>query len=368
MAPPNLDELNVGTTVEIMPSVADGFFKGGPIIAYMKANRMKLFEGGTEIQENILYKPMKGGFYQDGAGSFDVTRRQTTAGTRFRMKRAYVNVTEEVGEIEIELRSPHAAFNKVRNDMANAALTMSAILEIAAWQAGQDLTGQGGLNQITAFNGIEEALNDGTRASWRGFTFPSYGGEVRANVNRALYPAGQEVPGTYYIDPNVNGPLTNHILEHSYISCEVGKEYPRMGVTTKRGKGFVNELYSGMQRLTDTVEPVIGWPGLKFKQATIISSEYAPGADGVNDPDIGNYLVPTTANSGGEVFAWLNPGDEGDDAFMRLHISASPKYQFGFTGWKVGRADTEVSGQILFAGNLIWRMIRVMRVLYGIRG
>lgn len=364
MAAPNLDEFNVATTVEIMPSVADGFFKAGPIIAYMKANRMKLFEGGTEIQENILFKPMKGGFFQRGQ-SFNINRQQTRAGTRFQMKRAYVNVTEDIGDIEIELRSPHAAFDTVRTDLANAALTFSAILEIASWQHGQDLTGSGGANQLPAFNGVAEALNDGVTASWDGSKHLSYGGQVRADLGEALYPAGQSTPGTYYINPNVNGKISNHVLEHSYLDCVIGQEYPKMGIGANRVMGYINELYAGMQRLADTVEPVIGWPGLKFKQATLITSQYAPGEAGKNDPDIGNY---STGAGNGEVFAWINPGPEGDDAFMRLHISASPKFQFGFTGWKVGRDDIEVSGQILFAGNLIWRMLRLMRVLTGIKG
>lgn len=361
MANPNLTELETATVTEIMPSIADGFFEAGPIVAYLKNDRMKPFDGGLDIQENFLFRPMKGGFYQKG-GAFNVTRGQTRAGARFEMKKAYVNVTEHLEDIEIELRSPHAVFDTVRADLAQAALTLSAILEIAIWQYGQDLSGSGGANQVAAFNGIEEALNDGVTASWNGNKFPSYGGQVRADVKKALLPAGQKVPGTYYINPNVNGKINNHILEHSYLSCVIGKEYPRMGITTNRCYGFINELYAGMQRLADTTEPVIGWPGLKFKQATIIQSQYAPGQDGENDPDIGDY------NADGEVFLWLNPGGEGDDAYVRMHIAASPKFQFGSTGWKVGRDDTMVSNQILFGGNVVFRMLRLSRVLHGITG
>jgi hypothetical protein len=362
MGAPNLTEFDTATTVEIMPSVADGFFKAGPIIAYMKANRMKLFEGGSEIQENILFKPMKGGFYVRG-NSFDTTRRRTKLGTRFQMKTCYVNVTELIEDIEIELRSPHAAFDTVRTDLADAALTMSAILEIAAWQHGQDLVAAGGNNQLAAFNGVEEALNDGITASWNGNKFPSYGSQVRADANKALYPAGQNTPGTYDINPFLNGLLSNHVMETSYMSAVIGQEHPKLGVGANKVMSIINELYAGMQKLADTIEPVISWPGLKYKQATLITSQYAPNSQGENDPDIGNYLT-----TNGEVLAWLNPGGEKDDAFMRLHISSSPKFQFGFTGWKPGRDDNMVAGQILFAGNLVWRMVRLMRVIHGITG
>ena len=106
MAEPSLDELNTGTRKEIMPSVADNFFKSGPIIRYMRENRMKVFPGGTLIQENFLFRPMKGDFYQKGA-QFDVTKRQTKTGMTFTVKKAYVNVTEYLEDVEIELRAEH---------------------------------------------------------------------------------------------------------------------------------------------------------------------------------------------------------------------------------------------------------------------
>lgn len=351
MAEPNLDELNVATRKRIMPSLADNFFKSGPIMAYVKADRMAIFPGGTQIQENFIYKPMKGGFYSKGS-QFDITRRQTKAGMLFDLKYCEVNVTEFTEDVEVNLRTPEAVFNTVRVDLANAALTLSSILEIAIIRHGQDKGGAN--NRVTALNGFEEALNDGTNASFTGLTFPAYGQQTRADVSPALNPP------VGLIAANVNGAITNRVLEHSYQSCVIGEEHPKMGVTTTRCMGYLNENYLPLQRLADTVEPVIGWPGLKYKQATIVESNYMPGADGVNDPDIGDY------SAAAETFLWLNPGPPGDDAYFRLHISASPKYQFGFTGFKVARDDTQVAGQILYAGNFIVRAPRLMRFLFGI--
>ena len=359
MAEPNLDELNTGTRKEIMPSVADNFFKSGPVIRYMRENRMKVFPGGTLIQENFLFRPMKGDFYQKGA-QFDVTKRQTKTGMQFTIKKAYVNVTEYLEDVEIELRAEHAVFDQVRVDMANAALTLSAILEIAAMKHGQDLSGSGGANRVAAFNGFEEALNNGVAASYTGLTFAGYGGQARADVNRAL------TPPVGAIAANVGGPVNNHVLEMSYQSCVIGEEHPKLGITTSRCVGYINENYAPLQRLVDTVDPVIGWPGLKFKQATIVESQYMPGVDGINDADIGDYSSPQGTGPTGETLLWMNPGGEGDDAYVRLHIAASEKFQFGFTGFKVGRDDTMVAGQVLFGGNLIIRTPRLMRLLHGI--
>lgn len=356
MAEPNLNELNTATTNNIMPSIADNFFKSGPIMAYCKADRMKIFPGGVAIQENFLYKPMKGAFYSPG-DQFDISRSQNKTGMTFGIKKAEVNVTELMEYVEIELRSPHAAFDTVKTDLTNAALTMSAILEIAIIKHGQNVAGD---DRSTALNGFEEALTNGTDTTYSGKTFASYGNQARADVHNALNsPVG-------LIPANVAGPINNHVLEQSYQSCVIGAEHPKLGIMTSRCMGYINENYAPMQRLVDTVDPVIGWSGLKFKQATLIESQYMPGADGVNDPDIGNYLTPTGTGPAGETFLWLNPGGTGDDAFFRLHISESPKYQFGFTGFKPAQDSTLVAGQVLFGGNFIVRTPRLMRFLFGI--
>lgn len=351
MAEPQLDELNVATRKQIMPSLADNFFKSGPIMRFVKEKRMKIFGGGTQIQENFIYKPMKGGAYPKG-GQFDTTKRQTKAGMLFDMKYYHVNITEFVEDIEVTLRTPEAVFNTVKVDLANAALTLSAILEIAIIRHGQNLAADDRSIQI---NGFEEALNDGSNASFKGNLFPSYGGQARVDVAPALTPPTGLIPASV-----TGGTITNRVLEHSYQSCVIGEEHPKLGVTTTRCMGYINENYLPMQRLQDTVEPTIGWPGVKFKQATIVESNYMPGVDGVNDPDIGDYSNST------ETFLWLNPGPEGDDAYFRMHLSASPKFQFGFTGFKVSRDDTQVAGQILAALNFIVRAPRLMRMLFGI--
>lgn len=351
MAEPNVDEINVATRKRIMPSLADNFFKSGPVIRYTKEDRMAIFPGGSLIQENFIYKPMKGGAYPKG-GQFDITRRNTKAAMQFDMKFYEVNVTEFTEDIEVTLRTPEAVFNTVKVDLANAALTLSAILEIAIMRHGQNLAGD---DRSIHINGFEEALNDGTNVSYKGNLFPSYGGQVRSDVAPALTPPTGLIPASV-----TGGTITNRVLEHTYQSCVIGEEHPKLGITTTRCMGFINENYLPLQRLTDTIEPVIGWPGVKFKQATIVESNYAPGQDGVNDPDIGDYSAAS------ETFLWLNPGPAGDDAFFRLHISASPKYQFGFTGFKVGRDDTMVAGQILVSLNFIVRAPRLMRFLFGI--
>jgi hypothetical protein len=346
-----LDDVNTVTTKEIIPGVVDGYFKAGPLIAMCKSRFTRKWVG-PQVQENLMYKPMKGGAYKKGA-TFDITRQQTRTGILFAPKYYQVNVTEFLEDLEVEMAGPRAAFSVIRTDMAQAALTMSALLEIAFFHHGQALVGD---DRSAEINGIEEALNDGTNASWAGNLFPSYGGQTRADIAPAA------TPPTGLVAANVNGPISYRILRHSYLSCQIGNEAPSLGITTNRGMGFIAENFLPHQ-LVDTTNPEINWPGLKFDRATIVMSQYAPGRDGTNDPFLGNYY-----DADGETFCWLNFGPQGDDAYIRLYIAQSPKFAFGFTGFKGARDDNQVSGQILFGGNLTVKAIRLSRILHGITG
>ena len=343
-----LDDVNTVTTKTIMPGVVDNFFKAGPVIAYLKSRFTRRWVG-PQIQENYMYAPMRGGAYKKGA-TFNITKRQTRTGMLFVPRYYETNVTEFLEDVEVEQTGPNAVFNIVKTDMAEAALTLSGILEIAIFHHGQALAGD---DRSAEINGLEEALTNGTDVSWTGATFPSYGGQTRADVSPALNsPVGLIAASM--------AAMSFRGLQHSYLSCTIGSEHPVIGVTTNRGLGYISETFLPHQ-IVDVIDPEINWPGLKFNQSRIVVSQYCPGADGVNDADLGNYL-----DADGETFWWLNPGPQGDDAYLRLYIAQSPKFAFGFTGFKGARDDNMVSGQILFGGNFTCRAPRLSRGLYSI--
>lgn len=344
-----LDPVNTAVTKNIMPGLADDFFKADGLTEYLK-NRHHVYPGGPEVQENLIYKPMIGGAYAKGVGGFNISKRQTFTGLRFDPKYYEVSVPEYLEEVEIEINGPTAVLSMVKTDMGNAALTMSAILAIDMYHGGQNL---GGSDRSLHLNGLAEAITNGVNAQWDGITYTSYGKQTRADLGAAI-----RTP-TGLIGDNVNGAITYRVLEHSYQSVVIGKEHPVLGQTSNRCMGYIGENFQPHQKV-DTVEPTIGYTGIKFKQATIVESQYIPGQDGTNDPDIGDYSAAF------ENFLWLNPGPEGEDAYIKLRISVSPQFQFGFTGFKPAQDNTVVVGQILFAGNVTCRAVRLQRWLYGI--
>ncbi len=343
-----LDEVNTITQKTIMPGVVDNFFKSGPLMAYLKSRFTRRWVGPL-IQENYLFRPMRGGAYRPG-GTFNTTKTTPYTGLQFTPRYYEANVTEYLEELEVTLAGPHAMFSKVKADMGAAAMTLSAILEIAFYKHGQNLPGD---DRSAELNGLPEILSDGVNASYDGNIYTSYGGQTRADVSPALNsPAGQ-------VPANVAGGINFSRLEHSFLSCQIGAERPKIGITSNRGMGYIAESFAPQQKV-DTMDPEINWPGFKFNGATIVMSQYFPGQDGVNDTTLGNY------NAASESLIWLNPGPQGEDAFLRLYIAQSPKFAFGFTGFKGARDDNELSGQILFAGNLTGRSPRLSRWLFGI--
>ncbi len=342
-----LDPVNTIATKKIMPGVVDNFFKMGPLMAYLKTRFTRKWTG-PQIQENFLYGVAGvGGAYRKGQ-PFNTTQRQNATGMLFSPRYYAVNITEFLEDIEVEMAGPTAVFSKVKVDLASAALQLSSILELALFHNGQTV---GGIDRTAELNGLEEALTNGTDATWTGAVFPAYGGQTRASVAPALNSPTGLIPAS-------NSTTGFRVLEHSFMSCVVGAERPKLGLTTKRMLGFIGETFSPQQKI-DVLDPEINWPGMKFNQATIVTSDYCPGADGVNDPDLGNYY------NASETFWWLNPGPQGDDAYARLYIAQSPKFAFGFTGFKGARDDNQVSGQILFAGNFTERAPRLSRGMYG---
>lgn len=347
--PIQFDEVNTVTTKDILPEITDNFFKNGPLVGYMKRRFTRRWVG-PQIQGNFLYKAQKGGAYAKGQ-NFDTQRRQTKTGIIFDPRYYEVNITEYLEDILVELAGPNAVFSTVKTDLQEAALTMSAILEIAMFHHGQALPAD---NRILEINGLEEALTNATQATWAGNTFTSYGGQDRASVGAAL-----NSPTGLVANPSV-GQMSFRVLQHSYMTCVIGGEHPVLGITTNTGLGFISENFLPHQ-LIDATDPEINWPGLKFNGATIVASQYCPGAYGENDADLGNYLA-----SAGETFWWLNPGPQGNDAYMKLFIAQAPLFAMGWTGFKGARDDTKVSGQLLFGGNFMVTAPRLSRALYAI--
>lgn len=334
------NEVNVFTKVHIVPGITDGNFKNDPLLAYLKLNGLRKIQGGAYgggmIQENFLFKSLIGRAYAPG-DTFDITKRRTMDGGTFDLKHHEVNVTEFLELLEIYNSGPDAVFNLVEADLTNAALTMSAILAIELYNGGQS-------SRVLNMNGLAEALGSESTASWDATTYTTYGNVTRSAVNSAL--TANVV--------NVNGPITYKVLEENYNKRVLGGIEPNLGVTTNLGMSYIKQKFHNQLRVT-VQDPKIGFTGIQFNKATILQSQYCPGTLGVNDTDLGNYNA-----SAGEVFWWLCTD------YIRMWVTASPLFGFGFSGFKWANDSTVVAGQYFGSVNVTVQAPRLMSQLYAI--
>lgn len=341
-----LDELNTSTQRFIIPGVIDNVFKNDPLLAYMKKNNIEKFPGGTQIQENLVYAALpNGGAYADGDTSkIDIV--QTETGATFYPKNYWVPVAISKNQAQVFNKGPEAVFKLVDARLQNAALTMSAILAIALYNDGQQAS------RTLQLNGVAESLNDGSNNSWNGQTFTSYGTLTRNGTIGAALNSPMTGPTS-----NVAGPITYKILEEAYNSVVIGDEYPNLMVTTNLGMSYIKEKFQPQWRV-ETQDPKIGFNGVKFNQAMIIQSQYAPGTTA---PSSATQLGWTTVSAGETLFYF-------NTKYWRLYVTDDPEFGFGFTGFKPAQDTLVVAGQYLFTGNVTCQAPRLNKQLFAITG
>ena len=349
-----LDELNTSTQRHIVPGLIDNNFKNDPALAYLKKNNLEKFTGGTQIQENFVYASLpNGGAYSDGATA-SIVIVQTETGGSFIPKNYWVPVAISKIQAQVFNKGPEAVFRLVDSRLQNAALTMSGILAIALYNEGQSTTARAnGTTAAQHLNGFAEVLNDGSNNSWTGAAYTTYGTLTRGGTIGSALSSPMTAPTA-----NVAGPITYKTLEEAYNSIVIGDEYPNLMVTTNLGMSYIKEKFQPQWRV-ETQDPKIGFNGIKFNQAMVIQSQYAPGSAGVNDTNLGNYLAPS---SQGETLFYLNT------KYWRMWVTDDPEFAFGFTGFKPAQDSLTVAGQYLFTGNVTCQSPRLNRHLYNITG
>lgn len=375
MPDPILDEINLTTLKEIYPRVIrDNFFLDTPFLAYMRAQSLVPFGGGSEMHNTFLYAPMIGGFYKVGQ-NFNITIRPSLAGTKFVPKYIYVSVAEFKEHIQVINKGPLAVFSLIDTKLKNAMNTITAKVAVALMNHGQAAGTGVATDRSESINGIIEAMNDGLTEGWTGDYFPTYGTAPRNGVVGA---ALNSEPLWVGKSDGTTGPITFATLEESYQSCSIGKEEPNIGVGNKHVISLIKEILAPMQRFAQEKDPVFGVHSFRFNNAMILKDDYFPSARyGVNDPDLGNYKVAdfTSANTtkgansnlpvntlikAGEVFCWFNTST------WAMRISDDEEYGFGFSGFVPAQDNTRVAGQIKAALNLECFAPRLNKQLFGI--
>jgi hypothetical protein len=376
VADPILDEINLTTLKEIEPRVIeDNYFLDTPFQAYLRAKSLVPFGGGAFTQTVFLYAPMIGGAYAKGA-QFNITKRQTLAGTIFDPKYYEVSVPEFKEDIQVLNKGALAVFSLIETDLRNAINTISAITAVDMSQHGQ-ASGTGIIgNRPNNMNGWIEAINDGITPGWEGSLFTSYGTQPR---NGVVGSAINSVPYWVGTQLGASAPITYQILEELYQTASIGREEPDLIVSNKAVYAFIKERIQPQQRFGQERDPYFGVSGMKMNSAMILKDDYFPSTKfGKNDPDLGNYLAGTYTSPGtvgtgsnmptsqtltvGEVLCMFNTRK------WLFRISDDPEYGGGFSGFVPAQDNTKVVGQTKLACNLECVAPRMQIQAFGIGG
>ena len=353
-----LDQITVATHrfIRKTPKLIDMVFQNDPTLAYLKLNVREDFDGGRFIGENFYYNGLIGGSYLQGK-EFDITEPQVEQQLQFNVKFFQVNVTLSKEDIQVINKGPNAAFKLIESRMTNAYMTIGAHMAIGLFLNGINA------NYTPNWNGLPEALNDNSTASYDGNTYSTYGTITRGGAVGSVLNS---------IPVNVGGTIEYNTLEETFSAASYGAIEPNLGVTTVLGYSYIKEKFQTQQRFNEIQDPKIGFNGLKFNTATLMKSRYCPGTyiSGTGDPVATTYIkqmsngallvYPTVA---AETLWWLNARKP----YANMYISNDAEFGLGFTGFKPGQGNTKVAGQVLFAGAVTFAP-RYHKQLYGITG
>jgi hypothetical protein len=268
-------------------------------------------------------------------------------------------------------KGPQAAFPLIRSRVENAYQTLGAHMALGLYMNGINA------NYTPNFNGLPEALNDNSTASWDGNTYATYGtitrgGPVGTVLNKA--------------PTNVGGVIEYNTLEETYAEASYGDAEwePNLGLTTYIGYSLIKEKFQTQQRFNNITDPKIGFKGMEFNNAILMRSRYCPGSylfgpagAGTADPAAVGFM---TEMSGGALVAYPVPAGYAGSGYwetlwwlnarkpqMNFYVTDDAEFGFGFTGFKVAQGNTKVAGQVLFGGAFTCNP-RYGNQLYGITG
>ncbi len=291
----------------IVPRMVDSVYRNSPIFTRLRTRNMENFIGGTSIRHGIMYARLKGGAFTRGS-SFDTSYVQTDTALEVLVKGYYVNVTL-FGFDDILNRGPQAAMNQVETKMVNAAGRMAELLGTDIF-----LDGQGTGSSAIQIDGLDGSIDDGTN-------FTAYGGVTRSDIA-----SGANVGiNSYY--KSLTGALALSDLQTAYGATWFGSEHVDLIVTTQAVWDIMWNKLQPQQRFLEAEKDVVqaGFQAIRYNGASLTVDQYAP------------------ANK-----IWgLNT------AYIQFWITTLKRFQFGFTGWKESQGNVDVSGQYLFAGNLL---------------
>lgn len=371
-----LDELNVTTLKEILPTVAqDNYFLGAPFLMALRArNRFVPFNGGTEMQTNFLFRGLPTQPYAQG-DEFSPVKRQILASISHVPKYYVGLVAEFLEDLEVINTGPNAVFSIIENDLAALFMSLTSRIAVEIQKHGQNISASD--NRALSINGMVEALNDGIAPGHDGNVYSSYGGQARSEVGSAL----NSTPKYLGKSDGSTGKIDYLRIMEAYTECSIGNSEPDMFACTKAIWSHIYNLMEAKQRVEMVRDPYFGMLGaIKFMNMAIMKDDLMLSARyGQNNSDYGDFRTSTfTMPSGTQAASFSDTPPTagttvtvGETAYMLtvptwdIRIKNSRLFGGGFTGFMPSPTNTRVVGRTHLAINLRCRAPRLNKLFYG---
>jgi hypothetical protein len=314
------NDISAKTNKHIVPALIDNVYKASPVLVKIRSNNQERFEGGLSIRHGIMYAELKGGAFGRGQ-TFDTSYVTTDTALEVNIKFYYTNITL-YGTDNVLARGPEAAMSHVQSKMFNASGKMAKLLAQAFYG-----DGQGTVTSPIELDGFAASVDDGTN-------YAQYGGITRSDIG-----TGANTGINAYYQGGVNTfALSN--LQTAFGATWFGAEHVDLIACPQPQWDAIWNKIQPQQRFMDESSDVakVGFQSLRFNGVPVVVDQYCPA---------------------GKIWG-LNT------KYIYLYVSTLPKYQFGFTGWKESANTDDVTGQYLFAGNLLNVAPRLMFQVSGL--
>ncbi len=310
----SLVEVNAYTNKFIVPKSTDVIYKNSPVFTRLSNRNAERFPGGTLIQRPIIYAELNGGPFTKGS-TFDISFVQTDTAFTLNVKGYEVNITL-YGWDDILNRGPEAAFSQVETKMNNAAMKMAKLLAVDMYNDGGNTRASGSNSStVLSLDGFEAWYDDGTFVS-------AVGGITRSDLAAVGVISGANA----YTAQNINT-FQLQTIQTAYGASWFGSDHVDLICATQNGwNNFWNSIQP-LQRYMDTQSDLgkIGFQTFRFNGAEVVIDKYMPV----------NFMYGMNTS------------------YIEWYHSDNPRFQYGFTGFKEAQNSIDVSGQFLYAGNLV---------------
>lgn len=309
-----LVEVNAYTNKYIVRKSTDVIYKNSPVFTRLHTRNAERFDGGLLIQRPIIFAELNGGTFTKGT-TFDISFVNTDTAFTVNIKGYYVNISL-YGFDDILNRGPEAAFSQVETKMLNAGMKMSKLLSVDMYNDGGNTRAAGANTSTTlALDGFEAWYDDGTNVS-------AVGGITRTDLaaNGVISGANAYYAGSVNV-------FQLSTIQTAYGNAWFGSDHVDMIAATQAGWNNFWNAIQPLQRYMDTDSDVgkIGFQSFRFNAAQVVIDKYMPL----------NFMYGMNTS------------------YIEWYMSSNPRFQFGFTGFKEAQNTIDVSGQFLYAGNIL---------------